>query len=96
MADLREFEEFAEVFTDCSSFPLYQAAIRQFEESGIPYRCLRTEMVRCSSDLEYLCKLHCIRLAFRYIFKDSNTWQWFADSGRQVLTDLLLYADKVI
>lgn len=94
VADLREFEEFAEVFTDCSSFPLYQAAIRQFEESGIPYRCLRTEMVRCGSDVEYLCKLHCIRLAFRCIFKDSNTWQWFADSGRQVLTDLLLYADK--
>ena len=59
------------------------------------FRCLRTEMVHCSSDVEYLCKLHCIRLAFQWVFRDSDTWVWFADAGRQVLTDLLLYADKV-
>lgn len=52
-------------------------------------------MVHCSSDLEYLCKLHCVRLAFSWMFQDKKTWDWFADSGRQVLTDLILYADKV-
>ncbi|KAL0273670.1 UNVERIFIED_CONTAM: hypothetical protein PYX00_006295 [Menopon gallinae] len=94
VADLREFEEFSDVLTESYNFPLYQSALRQLEESGIPYRCLRTEMVHCSSDVEYLGKLHCIRLAFRFIFKDPSMWQWFADSGRQVLTNLLLYADK--
>ncbi|GLH10188.1 Mitoguardin [Gryllus bimaculatus] len=94
VADLREFEEFADIFPDFDSLPLYQAALRQLEDSGVPYRCLRTEMVKCSSDVEYLGKLQCIRLAFQYLFKDHSTWQWFADTGRQILTDLLLYADK--
>lgn len=94
VADLREFEEFADIMADVEKLPLYQSALKQFEEGGIPYRCLRTEMVHCSSDVEYLCKLHCIRLAFQWVFRDSGTWVWFADAGRQVLTDLLLYADK--
>ena len=95
IADLEDFEEFSDVFSDFSNLPLYQSAIQQLETSGIPFRCLRTEMVHCANDIEYLGKLHCIRLAFRYIFKDQSMWLWFADSGRQVLTDLILYADKV-
>lgn len=59
-------------------------------------RCLRTQMVRCSSDIEFLGKLHCIRLAFQYLFKDSATWLWFADTGRQMLADLIIYAEKVL
>ncbi|CAH1395808.1 unnamed protein product [Nezara viridula] len=94
IADLREFEEYLDLSTDVEKLPFYQAAVKQFEEHGIPYRCLRTEMVHCSSDLEYLCKLHCVRLAFSWMFQDKKTWDWFADSGRQVLTDLILYADK--
>lgn len=94
IADLREFEEFLDLSMDVEKLPFYQAAVKQFEQHGIPYRCLRTEMVRCSSDLEYLCKLHCVRLAFTWMFQDKKTWTWFADSGRQVLTDLLLYAEK--
>uniref|UniRef100_A0A023F390 Mitoguardin n=1 Tax=Triatoma infestans TaxID=30076 RepID=A0A023F390_TRIIF len=94
IADLREFEEYLDISTDVAKLPLYQSAMKQFEEYGIPYRCLRTEMVHCSSDLEYLGKLHCVRLAFQWVFKDRETWQWFSENGRQVLTDLLLYADK--
>uniref|UniRef100_A0A1B6CGB2 Mitoguardin n=1 Tax=Clastoptera arizonana TaxID=38151 RepID=A0A1B6CGB2_9HEMI len=94
IADLRDFENFADAFADVENLPLYQSALKQFENGGIPYRCLRTEMVHCTSDVEYLGKLHCIRLAFQHLFKDHNTWIWFSDSGRQVLTNLLLYADK--
>ncbi|KAG8295556.1 mitochondrial fusion [Homalodisca vitripennis] len=59
-------------------------------------KTLRTEMVHCSSDVEYLCKLHCIRLAFQWLFQDTANWTWFANNGRQVLYDLLLFAEKVI
>lgn len=52
-------------------------------------------MVRCSSDVEYLCKLHCIRVAFQWLFKDKSNWEWFATGGRQILADLLLCAGKV-
>lgn len=50
-------------------YPLYQSAIKHFEENPIPVRAMRTEMVNCASDLEYVAKLHCIRLAFQYLFK---------------------------
>lgn len=94
MADLREFEEFADYFPDLEQFPLYQAALRQHENGGIPYRSLRTELVKCGSDNEYLAKLHCLRLAFQHILRDRKNYIWFADAGRQILADLLLYADR--
>lgn len=69
IADIREFEDFADTMPDMESYPLYQNAIKHLEENNIPARMMRTEMVNCSSDLEYLAKLHCIRLAFQYLFK---------------------------
>ncbi|KAK9707965.1 Mitoguardin [Popillia japonica] len=94
VADLREFEEFTELFPDLESLPLYQAALRQLENGGIPCRTLRTEVVRCGSDCEYLAKLHCLRLAFQHILREPLNYAFFVDAGRQILADLLLYADK--
>lgn len=94
VADLREFEEFSEAFPNLERYPLYQSAIKLLEDQAIPCRNIRTELVNCSSDLEYLAKLHCIRLAFQYLFKDSSTGRWVADTGRQILTDLLCLGDK--
>lgn len=94
VADLREFEEFSEAFPNLERYPLYQSAIKHLEDQSIPCRNIRTELVNCSSDLEYLAKLHCIRLAFQYLFKDSSTGRWVADTGRQILTDLLCLGDK--
>lgn len=66
-------------------------------EGGINfYRCLRTELLRCSSDVEYLCKLHCIRIAFQWLMRDEAKRTWIGSTGRQILTDLLFYANKVL
>uniref|UniRef100_A0A1I8MBU1 Mitoguardin n=1 Tax=Musca domestica TaxID=7370 RepID=A0A1I8MBU1_MUSDO len=92
VADMREFESFAE--TEFEEYPLYQTALKQHEETAIPYRTLRTELVHCSNDTEYLAKLHCVRLAFQYLFKDPAIGQWVIDTGRQILTDLLCLGDK--
>ncbi|CAG9769118.1 unnamed protein product [Ceutorhynchus assimilis] len=43
VADLKEFEEFSDYFPDLESYPLYQVALRQLENGGIPCRTLRTE-----------------------------------------------------
>lgn len=94
VADLKEFEEFSDYFPDLESYPLYQAALRQLENGGIPCRTLRTEVVKCGSDGEYLAKLHCLRLAFQQLLRDPSNYVWFADAGRQILADLMLYADK--
>lgn len=94
VADLREFEDFADIFPDLEAFPLYQVALKQLENGGIPCRTLRTDLVKCGSDVEYLAKLHCLRLAFQHILRDQTNYIWFSDAGRQILADLLLYADK--
>lgn len=94
VADLREFEEFTEYFPDLEAYPLYQSALRQLENGGIPCRTLRTDVVKCGTDGEFLAKLHCLRLAFQQILRDDMTYIWFVDAGRQILADLLLYADK--
>ncbi|CAB3230712.1 unnamed protein product [Arctia plantaginis] len=93
VADLRDFDDLTEALPELENFELYQAAVKHFE-NGIPYRTLRTEVVQCSSDSEFLCKLHCLRQAFTQVFRDAAVWAWFVDAGRQVLTDLLLFADK--
>lgn len=94
VADLKEFEEFSDYFPDLEAHPLYQAALRQLESGGIPCRTLRTEVVKCGCDGEYLAKLHCLRLAFQLLLRDPVNYIWFADAGRQILADLMLYADK--
>ncbi|XP_058117296.1 mitoguardin [Anopheles ziemanni] len=94
VADLREFEDYAESFGDSERYPLYSSALEVMDEQQIPYRTLRTDMVGCASDTEYLAKLHCIRLAFQLLFKDPKNSRWVADTGRQILTDLLCLGDK--
>lgn len=70
VADLREFDGFAD--TEYDEYPLYQTAIIHHEETPIPYRTAHTELVHCANETEYLAKLHCVRLAFQYLFKVSN------------------------
>jgi hypothetical protein len=38
VADLKEFEEFVDIFPDADSVPLYQSALKKLEQGGIPYR----------------------------------------------------------
>lgn len=94
IADLREFDEFPDLNQDLQHLGLYQAALRQLEDGGIPYRTLRTEHMKCQSDIDYLAKAHCVRLAFQYIFEDEKAKTWFSDCGRQLITSLLVHADK--
>lgn len=95
VADLREFEEFSSLASDLHmQFPLYQSAVRHLEETPVPFRTMRAEQLNCASEADYLAKLHCIRLAFQYLFKDPHARQWIADMGRQILTDILLLGDK--
>ncbi|XP_050092199.1 mitoguardin [Anopheles aquasalis] len=93
VADLREFEDYMDS-TDLERYPLYASAIAINDDQQIPCRALRTDMVGCASDIEYLAKLHCIRLAFQLLFKDPKNGRWVADTGRQILTDLLCLGDK--
>ncbi|XP_012262626.2 mitoguardin isoform X2 [Athalia rosae] len=94
VADLREFEEFSEFFPHFEKQKLYLAALKQHEDKGIPCRRLHTELVKCGSDVEYLAKVHCLRQAFSKLFSWPAAASWMADMGRQLISDLIIYADR--
>lgn len=94
IADLREFDEFSEVNIELQNLALYQLALKHLEDHGIPYRSLRTETLSCQSNVEYLAKLHCVRLAFQLLFKDDQVRDFFTECGRQLIVGLLVKALK--
>ncbi|XP_035734759.1 mitoguardin-like [Vespa mandarinia] len=94
VADLREFEEFSELFPHFERQKLYHAALKQHEDKGIPCRRLHTELVKCGSDVEYLAKVYCLRQAYTKLFDTQSTTIWIADIGRQIISDLIIYADR--
>ncbi|XP_003394449.1 mitoguardin isoform X1 [Bombus terrestris] len=94
VADLREFEEFSEFFPHFEKQKLYHAALKQHEDKSILCRRLHTELVKCGSDVEYLAKVHCLRQAYTKLFTISSATEWIADIGRQVISDLIMYADR--
>ncbi|KAK0076589.1 hypothetical protein PV325_005115 [Microctonus aethiopoides] len=94
VADLREFEEFFEYFPHLEQQKLYHAALQQHEDKGIQCRRLHTELVKCGSDVEYVAKVHCLRQAYSKLFTMPGAATWISDIGRQVISDLIVYADK--
>ncbi|XP_063972444.1 mitoguardin [Diachasmimorpha longicaudata] len=94
VADLREFEEFSEFFPHFEKQKLYHVALKQYEDRGIPCRKLHTELVKCGSDVEYVAKVHCLRQAYSRLFTLPAAASWIADMGRQVISDLIVYADR--
>lgn len=91
MADLSDLEDQRETFQHLA---LYEAALLELTYGSVPCRYLRTKMVNCLSDTEFLTKLHCIRLAFLHIFSDEVNREWFISLGRQLFTSLLENADR--
>ncbi|KAL0104813.1 hypothetical protein PUN28_016448 [Cardiocondyla obscurior] len=94
VADLREFEEFSELFPHFERQKLYHAALKQYEDKGIPCRRLHTELVKCGSDVEYLAKVYCLRQAYTKLFTLPSAAAYIRDVGRQVISDLIMYADR--
>ena len=92
VADLQDFTDLP---IDDSLPLLYQGALKQLDEHGIPCRTLRTELTSCESDIEYLCKLHCVRLSCQVLFRNEEALSWFASAGRSLLSNLITLADKV-
>lgn len=59
------------------------------------YRRLHTELVKCGSDVEYLAKVYCLRQAYTKLFNLPTATAYIVDVGRQVISDLIMYADRV-
>ncbi|XP_059098175.1 mitoguardin-like [Tigriopus californicus] len=96
IADLRDFDDLNEVLNESDPLQrIYVDALQILEDNGeIPFRALRTEFVGCDSDSEYLAKLHCLRLAFKKLMSDDEIRIWWIDSGRKILSELLVKSDR--
>ncbi|XP_062353310.1 mitoguardin 1 isoform X3 [Cinclus cinclus] len=74
--------------------PLYEEAMHLAEEGKIYSRVLRTEMFECLGDSDFLAKLHCIRQAFQIILSETANRIFLAESGRKILSALIVKARK--
>nr|XP_014350598.1 PREDICTED: protein FAM73A-like isoform X2 [Latimeria chalumnae]XP_014350599.1 PREDICTED: protein FAM73A-like isoform X2 [Latimeria chalumnae] len=72
----------------------YQNAMTLVDGSQGPRRTLRTELLGCHGDEDYLAKLYCVRKAFELMFKETSTRMFFRDAGRAILTGLVVLGRK--
>uniref|UniRef100_A0A4W6D6L3 Mitoguardin 2 n=1 Tax=Lates calcarifer TaxID=8187 RepID=A0A4W6D6L3_LATCA len=54
-----------EVYQPLKPAALYEEALSLVRESKVAYRSLRTELLECFGDQDFLAKLHCVRQAFQ-------------------------------
>ncbi|XP_068409453.1 mitoguardin 2 [Eschrichtius robustus] len=72
----------------------YEEALQLVKEGRVPCRTLRTELLGCYSDQDFLAKLHCVRQAFEGLLEDKSHQFFFGQVGRQMVTGLMTKAEK--
>ncbi|XP_061289754.1 mitoguardin 2 [Bos javanicus] len=72
----------------------YEEALQLVKEGKVPCRTLRTELLGCYSDQDFLAKLHCVRQAFEGLLEDKSHQLFFGEVGRQMVTGLMTKAEK--
>ncbi|XP_006892534.1 PREDICTED: protein FAM73B [Elephantulus edwardii] len=72
----------------------YEEALKLVKEGKVLCRTLRTELLGCYNDQDFLAKLHCVRQAFEGLLEDSSNQLFFGEVGRQMVTGLMTKAEK--
>ncbi|CAH6788860.1 mitoguardin 2 isoform X1 [Phodopus roborovskii] len=72
----------------------YEEALQLVKEGKVPCRTLRTELLGCYSDQDFLAKLHCVRQAFEGLLEERSNQVFFGEVGRQMVTGLMTRAEK--
>nr|XP_020030357.1 mitoguardin 2 isoform X1 [Castor canadensis]XP_020030362.1 mitoguardin 2 isoform X1 [Castor canadensis] len=72
----------------------YEEALQLVKEGKVLCRTLRTELLGCYSDQDFLAKLHCVRQAFEGLLEDKSNQLFFGEVGRQMVTGLMTKAEK--
>ncbi|XP_077478937.1 mitoguardin 2 isoform X2 [Stigmatopora argus] len=74
--------------------PLYEEALACVREERVGYRSLRTELLECYGDQDFLAKLHCVRQAFQTLLLDETHRTFFMETGKQMIAGLMVKANK--
>ncbi|NXF87897.1 MIGA2 protein, partial [Eubucco bourcierii] len=72
----------------------YEEALQLVKEGKVACRTLRTELLGCYSDQDFLAKLHCVRQAFQEVLEDESNQLFFGEVGKQMVIGLMTKADK--
>ncbi|KAG7456693.1 hypothetical protein MATL_G00238600 [Megalops atlanticus] len=89
-----ELSEHRELRSALCHYPLYEEALQLAEEGKISCRVLRTEMLECLGDTDFLAKLHCVRQACQVILCERATRVFLADAGKKILSSIIVKAHK--
>uniref|UniRef100_A0A8P4JXL1 Mitoguardin 1 n=1 Tax=Dicentrarchus labrax TaxID=13489 RepID=A0A8P4JXL1_DICLA len=88
-----ELSEQRELRSACAlgHHPFYEEALQMAEDGKISCRVLRTELLECHGDLDFLAKLHCVRQACQVQY---NLQMFLADTGKKILSSIIVKAQK--
>ncbi|XP_034558621.1 mitoguardin 1 [Notolabrus celidotus] len=92
-AELSEHRELRSVLA-LGHHPFYEEALQMAEDGKISCRVLRTEMLECVGDFDFLAKLHCVRQASQLILCERKTKLFLADTGKKILSSIIVKAQK--
>ncbi|XP_012670815.1 mitoguardin 1 [Clupea harengus] len=94
--ELSEHRELRSAFVlgSLCHYPFYDEALQMAEEGKISCRVLRTELLECLGDTDFLAKLHCVRQACQAILCERTTRNFLADTGKKILASIIVKARK--
>uniref|UniRef100_A0A8D3CQF7 Mitoguardin 2 n=1 Tax=Scophthalmus maximus TaxID=52904 RepID=A0A8D3CQF7_SCOMX len=93
-AELFDAMSLEEVYQPLKPAALYEEALSLVRESKVTYRSLRTELLECYGDQDFLAKLHCVRQAFQVLLSEETHRTFFMETGKQMITGLMVKANK--
>ncbi|CAI9613553.1 unnamed protein product, partial [Staurois parvus] len=74
----------------------YEEALKLVHAGEVACRTIRTELLGCYNDQDFLAKLHCVRQAFQQLLQDDGNQLFFGEVGKQMVTGLIVRAEKVL
>ncbi|KAF1377721.1 hypothetical protein PFLUV_G00203680 [Perca fluviatilis] len=93
-AELFDAMSLEEVYQPLKPAALYEEALSLVREGKVSYRSLRTELLECFGDQDFLAKLQCVRQAFQLLLLDETHRTFFMETGKQMIVGLMVKANK--
>lgn len=93
-AEIFDAMSLEEVYQPLRPAALYEEALSLVREGKVAFRSLRTEILECYSDQDFLAKLHCVRQAFQLLLLDETHRTFFMETGKQMVAGLMVKANK--
>ncbi|XP_053137606.1 mitoguardin 2 isoform X1 [Hemicordylus capensis] len=72
----------------------YEEALQLVREGRVSCRTLRTELLGCYNDHDFLAKLHCVRQAFQELLQVDSNQLFFGEVGKRMVMGLMTKAEK--